>query len=126
MKKHTPSSLWNDGLKLVSYCPLCETRYNPMQARLVDEDGDTHLLHVTCKKCENAILALVLVNEDGASSVGLITDLVYEDVLKFQNNREISIDDVLEMHQFLESDAWKQFAPVPVKKVRTRVKKSTK
>ena len=81
------SELWNEGLKLVSYCPVCETRYNPMEAQLLGQDGETHLLHVQCRTCHNSILALVLVNPSGASSVGLLTDLSYEDFDSFFNRK---------------------------------------
>jgi hypothetical protein len=98
---------WNEGLKLVSYCPVCETRYNAMEARHMGQDGDTHLLHVTCRKCGNAILAMVLLNRVGASSVGLITDLTSDDVMRFRSSGSVSIDDVIEMHSFAEKEGWK-------------------
>ena len=74
-----------------------------MEARVLGEDGETHLLHVRCKSCANAILALVLVTKAGVSSVGLVTDLSYEDVVKFQSQGKVSIDDVLGVHQMMES-----------------------
>ncbi len=100
---------WSEGLRLVSYCPVCETRYNPMHARVLGKDGETHLLHVQCKKCRNSILALVLVNQVGASSVGLLTDLTYEDVVRFKLNNQVSIDDVIDVHEFLEQEDWAGF-----------------
>lgn len=90
---------------MISYCPLCETAYNPMEARILDEKEDGHLLHIRCKKCWNSILALVLVSNAGVSSVGLVTDLVFEDVQKFREGAaEVTVDDVLEAHELLESD----------------------
>ena len=38
----------------------------------------------------------------GVSSVGLVTDLTYDDVLKFRASRRISVDDVLSVHEELE------------------------
>lgn len=113
--------MWNEGLKLISYCPLCEARYNPMEARLLGKEGDTHLLHVTCRKCHNAILAMVLVNRVGSSSVGLVTDLTVDDVMRFQQHRAVTIDDVIDTHDFLEGDRWKGLIR-PVKKARVRAK----
>ncbi len=94
---------WHDGLRIVSYCPLCEAKFNPMEARVLGEDGETHLLHVRCRSCANAILALVLVTKTGVSSVGLVTDLSYDDVVKFKAEGNVSIDDVLAVHGALES-----------------------
>jgi hypothetical protein len=101
----------SDGLRLVSYCPVCETRVNPMQARPLGKEGETELLHIQCHKCHNAFLALVLVNQVGASSIGLVTDLAYEDVLRFKSNRSVSINDVISIHEFFEGHTWpKRFA----------------
>ncbi len=102
------SDRWNEGLKLVSFCPVCETRYNSMEARMLGEQGQTQLLHVKCRKCMNSILALVLVNQVGASSVGLLTDLSYEDVLRFRSDKAIELDDVIEVHRWIESSGWEE------------------
>lgn len=102
------SELWNEGLKLVSFCPVCETRYNPMEARVLGQEGETHLLHVQCHKCQHSILALVLVNHVGASSVGLLTDLSYEDVLRMKSSQSISVDDVIGAHQLFKTIHWEE------------------
>ena len=95
---------------MISYCPLCEASYNPMEARILDEKEDGHLLHIRCKKCWNSILALVMVSNVGVSSVGLVTDLIFEDVQKFRMaTSEVSLDDVLEIHEVLENDTQGEF-----------------
>lgn len=88
-------------MRMVSYCPLCDAEFNPMEAQILGEDGDAHLLHVRCRTCSNAILALVLVTKAGISSVGLVTDLSYEDVLKFRSGGRLSVDDVIAVHESL-------------------------
>lgn len=102
------SELWNEGLKLVSFCPVCETRYNPMEAKLLGEQGETHLLHVQCRKCQHSILVIVLVNQVGASSVGLLTDLSYDDVVRVKSGSWVSVDDVIEVHRLFQSAHWEQ------------------
>jgi hypothetical protein len=126
MSSQNKSTEWGEGLRLVSYCPVCETRYNPMHARVLGKDGETHLLHVQCKKCRNSILALVLVNQVGASSVGLLTDLTYEDVVRFKVNNQVSIDDVIEIHEFLKQDDWSGFLPKDTQPVKKKVVKRAK
>jgi len=108
MSSSLGSELWNEGLKLVSYCPVCETRYNPMEARLLGEQGETHFLHVQCRKCSHSILAMVLVNQIGASSVGLLTDLSYEDVLTLKSGKTVNVDDVIEAHAFFDACGWEE------------------
>lgn len=101
-------NLWNEGIKVVSRCPLCDSPYDNLDTRILGEDGETRLLHIRCQKCSNALLALILISQGAVSSVGLITDLSYEDVLRFQKGKMISTNDVIDMHtalnetQFLE------------------------
>lgn len=110
-RKHT-SPFWDDGLKLISFCPLCETHYNPMEAKVVGERGGAHLLHITCKKCSNSVIALVMANREGVSSVGLVTDLSFGDVVRFRESPAVDTDDVLELHGALEDEPrfWKSIS----------------
>lgn len=95
---------------MISFCPLCETNYNPMEARVLGEKEDGHLLHIRCKKCWNSILALVLVSNAGVSSVGLITDLTYDDVRKFSGrDTSVTTDDVIAVHELLAKDGQDSF-----------------
>lgn len=91
----------NDALRLISYCPLCEAAYNPLRARILDEREDAHLLHIQCASCGSSIVALVVSSALGITSVGLVTDLTGDDVLKFKDDRIMSADDVLEFHNFV-------------------------
>lgn len=91
-------------MKLISVCPLCDEHYNPTEAQLVGEAEDSHLLHITCRKCRNSIIALVIASAGGMSSVGLVTDLNFDEVVKFRTTQGVSEDDVLEMHGTLEDE----------------------
>jgi len=129
--KQTPGpGRWGEGLKLVSSCPVCETRYNPTDAHVLGQDAETHLLHLHCKKCQHTLLAFVLVNHVGASSIGFLTDLSYEDVLSFRANTPVAINDVLEIHELFSSDSWKTrlmgtFPTPVVRRVRKKQKKAS-
>ena len=98
------NNFWGEGLKLIQACPLCDTSYNPMEARVVGEKNDSHLVHIQCRKCANAILALVLVSPVGVSSVGVITDLSVEDVIRFRESDEVGLDDAIATHTLLHHD----------------------
>jgi hypothetical protein len=93
----------DEGLRVVSRCPVCHHSYNPMEAKILDESDGAHLVHVRCKRCHSAIVALILMNNFGISSVGLVTDLDGNEVKKFKDLPEISTNDVLAMHEFLKS-----------------------
>ncbi len=101
MQRHSYSLFPSESLRLISYCPICNTHYNPLSAQVLEERDDAHLIHVECRKCGSSIVALVLTGGLGISSVGLVTDLSGEEVLKFRQHEGIRTDDVLDMHQEL-------------------------
>jgi len=96
--------LGDEGLKLVSYCPVCHSKYNPLEAKVVDESSSAHLLHVKCRRCHSAILALILINHFGVSSIGLITDLDGQEIGKFKEAEIVSDSDVLDVYQILNDE----------------------
>lgn len=98
------SPFFDEGIKLISYCPLCESSYNPSSAQVLGEKDDSHLLHIRCGQCSNAIIALVLISTAGISSVGLVTDLGFDEVNRFKGAAPVSTDDVIEMHHLLQNE----------------------
>ena len=121
--------LLEEGIKAVSYCPICETQTKAADARFLHEQENTHLLHLTCNKCGNAVLALVLLNSVGVSSIGLMTDLSVEDVWKLYRQQAVSADDVLDAHVRFSSTGWqasfKQIAP-PTSTKRARARRGSR
>ncbi|NQU77088.1 hypothetical protein HQ544_00130 [Candidatus Falkowbacteria bacterium] len=87
-----------------AYCPLCEARYNPFFARVLETKDEAHLLHSECESCGSYIISLVSNTPFGLSSIGIITDLTAADVLKFKDKPEITSDDVIEFHQQFQKD----------------------
>ncbi|MFA6533868.1 MAG: hypothetical protein WCT37_01705 [Patescibacteria group bacterium] len=96
------ASFFDESLKLVSYCPLCEKNYNILEARVLEEKDSTSLIYLRCRHCGSSILALVMHHPLGISSVGLVTDLSPEEVLKYRIEADFTEDNVLEMHQLLQ------------------------
>lgn len=94
----------SQGLKLISYCPLCHMHYSIRDAKVLEESEDTHLMHVVCRRCSSSIIVLMLSGELGVSSVGMVTDLTSEDVLKFKDTQTVEADDVLKLHVALQED----------------------
>ncbi|HLD17515.1 MAG TPA: hypothetical protein VJB99_00375 [Patescibacteria group bacterium] len=118
--------LWKN-FSLAAFCPLCETRFRPVEARLVAKEDDAHLLHMRCRKCANSVLAVVLSSGSGVSSVGLVTDLSYDDAVRFRRAPRVVAEDVLGAHVWLQSAFWADrlpsLAPVPGENKKTSRKK---
>ena len=105
MQPKSPFPLFSqESLRLVSFCPICNTHYNPLTAQILEEREDAHLVHAVCRKCDSSIVALVLTGGLGISSVGLVTDLNGQEVLKFRNVGAIHANDVIEAHQLLYAE----------------------
>ncbi len=93
----------NESIRVVSYCPVCNTPYNPLSAKILDEKEDAHLLHIQCKKCGSSIVALVLASGLGISSIGLLTDLTDDDAIRFKKGFRISANDILDIYESLHN-----------------------
>jgi hypothetical protein len=90
-------------LRLITYCPLCNAHFSLASAKVLEERDDAHLVHIQCQKCSSFIVALVLANAMGVSTVGLITDLTSDDVSKFTSTARISANEVIDLYQTLQS-----------------------
>ena len=102
-----PGSLGN-GLSLITRCPLCDAAFDPLEAQVLGEGERGHLLHIRCRSCEQAVLAIVTVSKKGIFSMGLLTDLTSEDALRFHHASPVTADDVLRTHALLadETGVW--------------------
>lgn len=101
--KRKSNRLSGDSLRLISYCPLCEVSYNPLRARVLEERDDAHLVHIQCANCGSSIVALILNSTLGITSVGLVTDLTGDDVLRFKDEGHVTTNEVISFHNFLYS-----------------------
>ena len=88
-------------------CPLCKHEFGEEAVHILEHRAESHLVHITCPKCLNAVLAVISISSFGMSSVGVVTDLVPEDVLKVRGRDIFSEDDVLKFYQFIEQQGVK-------------------
>lgn len=94
-----------EAFKVVSKCPLCMKDYAQTDAKILEEDGENHLIYIRCSQCQGAIVALVVLQPIGVMSYGLVTDLTEEEVFKFRKSEPISEDFILQMYSELERDS---------------------
>lgn len=57
--------------------------------------------HLTCPACAHAVLAVIMENQHGVSSLGMVTDLEVQDAVRFQDAEPISADDCLNAKDLL-------------------------
>lgn len=90
-----------DPLRLIASCPICSHKYEPFRAKMVGVAGNSHMWYVMCSMCRHALLVSVLVNEEGVNSVGILTDLQFDEVIRFRNQSVITANDCIALHQAL-------------------------
>ncbi|NCN07337.1 hypothetical protein GW933_01450 [Candidatus Falkowbacteria bacterium] len=90
-----------DGLKMISHCPVCHYNNTAIEAKVLEENDNSHLVYIKCKRCQSAVLALFSANSMGVSSVGVITDFDSYEVAKFRDLSRVNSDDVLNIKQAL-------------------------
>ncbi len=93
-----------ESLRLMNQCPVCKGKYEPNESNILKEKGSAYLIHITCPHCHNSILATVLTTPIGISSVGMMTDLQAEDVLKLYGKKAINEDELFAFHKLLKAD----------------------
>lgn len=94
---------FEEGLKFISSCPVCQHQYNPIEAKILTERENAHLLYIKCQRCQAAILALVRASQMGLTSIGLITDLDSHEVSRFKV--PITSNAILDIYQAVQSGA---------------------
>lgn len=97
-------NLFEESFKIISHCPVCNNRYDPVEAKVISERDDSHLVYIKCRNCYAAILAVILANNLGISSIGLLTDLTSDEVIDFKDMMPVNSDDVIALHQFLQQE----------------------
>lgn len=83
-------------------CPLCQTPYSPLSARILAERDDAHLLYVQCRHCSAALVAFVTAGPNGLQSVGTVTDLTSVEVLASHDRSAVTLDDVVDLYAMLD------------------------
>jgi hypothetical protein len=97
-----PRSTWQQALKFISKCPLCEEVYDQKRASLFAEQNSAYLVHISCTKCESNFVAMILTMGQGLSSVGMVTDLNLEDVKRLYQAEPITLNEALGGYKIIE------------------------
>ena len=97
------SSSFEEELEMINDCPVCEQEESLDQIEVLEKRDGSNLVHITCSECGSAVLAIIVVTNLGASSVGMITDLRPEDVKKLRKRSPISHEEVLQFHLSLQN-----------------------
>jgi len=102
MKSNTPKDIF-ENVQFIQVCPLCNTKYDKKETHILHGSGAAHFVHTTCSSCRSSIMAVVRESPLGISSAGIMTDMNYDDIMRFDQEEPISADDCLNLHLFLNT-----------------------
>jgi hypothetical protein len=82
-------------------CPVCRAAYGKGRIDRLYIHKNVQLVHLTCPKCQNMLVAVLATSRMGVSSVGMLTDLNAADMLRTREEYPVSEDDVLDFHSLM-------------------------
>ncbi len=92
-----------NDLELLLNCPICGKKYGYRSARVVQSNQDAFLVHVYCKHCKSASLAVISRSggTENMMAMGMMTDLDYQEACELLQKKPIDSDEVIEAYQNL-------------------------
>ncbi len=91
------------NLKNLTKCPLCKTKYDNSQTFVLEEGVSRTIFHLTCSKCQSALLAFITEGKKGVVSLGMATDLSVEEARQMFKKSPISKEEVLTVYKYLNN-----------------------
>ena len=90
------------SLQMVTNCPMCDFKYDSKKnIKIINKKDGMVTFYFNCDQCKSSLIVAVMIEAFGVTSIGVMTDIVENDIKKIDNGL-IEYDDVLEVHKFLE------------------------
>ncbi len=89
-------------VNLLMKCSICGKKYGKKSINIVQNKKDSMLVHVNCDFCRSSSLAVInkgIQNNDSIVTLGILTDLDYEEACNVLRKDPISFDDVLDIYE---------------------------
>jgi len=96
----------NSLFQIPETCPHCSHKFNKAEASINRHKGDSVLIHFTCPNCKISVISSIFLNNSGIMTVGMLTDLSKEDLGMLKSNSTITVDDVIDMHEYIEEKGY--------------------
>lgn len=87
---------WQEVLKFINKCPVCGAVYAPEQARVFAEKDHANLVHISCTECRGNFIAMIIVMSQGISTIGMVSDLTFDDAGRLHSREPIDIDELID------------------------------
>ncbi|OGH89542.1 MAG: hypothetical protein A2537_02485 [Candidatus Magasanikbacteria bacterium RIFOXYD2_FULL_36_9] len=104
LAKNNRSESWLEALKFIGHCPICNQHYEENRAKLFAKHDVANLIHITCGKCSSNFIAMVVMMGQGMSSVGMVTDLSFDDAKQLYKTAPLTVDEIIGGYKFIEKN----------------------
>ena len=84
-------------------CAVCAHHFGANDIELIGRRENVWAMRVRCRECQTRALLFAVVNQGKAQAV--YTDLTPEDWERFRDSPPVSSDDVISVHEFIQSYA---------------------
>lgn len=91
--------------RLIVECPLCKASYREATILVVSESDATQLYHCTCTDCQRSVLASVTDHHGWISTIGLVSDLTFQDALWWRSAAPITGEECLTLTDMIHEDS---------------------
>lgn len=95
------SDSWKKTLRFITHCPVCKAEYKSEAAQFLGNQAEARFVHFNCSHCQSNFMAMVMMISKGISTVGMITDLTFQDMQKLYQLQPLTIDELIEARQFI-------------------------
>ena len=89
--------------KVMRECPVCTYEFDAEHIRTVESREGSHVLHASCPSCQNSLIFLVGTTQLGIGLIGMVSDLTYDDTVRFRHKEALTDDQMIECYQALTS-----------------------
>jgi len=93
----------NNNLDFLSKCYFCGNTLSQNAVTILENKDKNNTFHITCGSCLTSSIVFFSVNQTGIVSVGVATDLNKDEVREKFLREAVSVDEVIDAHQFISS-----------------------
>jgi len=94
----------NNLIRFNARCPICQSVYDMQKLKILGERDQQLLAYIDCAACGTAMLTILSISPNGMTAQGVVTDLSVDEVVESDAWEQVSTNDVLAIHEYLESD----------------------
>lgn len=94
----------NHLIRFNARCPVCASTFDLQHLRILGEREQQVLTYIDCAECGTAMVSVLSMSPNGMIAQGVVTDLSPEELIDVHDTDNISMNDVLAAHEFLEAE----------------------